>query len=288
MDAGPMGEERIDLDAENARVLGELEAFRDKCLPAFFAPGGIHPVWDDRRALGEPDVANRPLHRWRQAVDRLALALVEPELPLHRDEFEDFLFEKPEPGYTVRDGQIVWRVGVGLYGNREPNAYAFLERMGLGDVVEGDPVEFLNSRVPAARTWLLGLGVDHPNLGDTLSCLLPLLAEGAPEIVKELVDLETWRALVLDEAGITPTPEVRVRRLEIVDVVLPRYLNNALLHVFGALANTHFPSILDLLGQPNLLGHPNLLGGYTDLFSHYLFGVLFGKVEILRRLEREP
>jgi hypothetical protein len=64
------------------------------------------------------------------------------------------------------------------------------------------------------------------------------------------------------------------------DVQLPRYLNNTLLHVFGALANNHFETILDLLR------HPHLLGGYTDLFPHYVFGVLLGKVETLRRLLR--
>jgi len=268
----------IDLDAEEARVLGELKAFRDVCLPAFFAPGGIKPVWDDLRALGEPDVANRPLHRWRRAVDRLSHALVEPCEPLDRGEYDDFLFEKPVPDYAVRDGRISWRVGVGMFCNRESNAWAILEWMGLGDEVEGDPVEFLNARSADARSWLIGLGVDHPNLGSILCSLLPLLAEGEPGVVKELLDPETWRALVLDEAGITP--EVRVHRLGIVDVVLPRYLNNALLHTFGSLANNHFAAIVELLD------HPYLLGGYTDLFSHYLFGVLFGKVEILRGLRR--
>ena len=264
----------IDLDAEKAIVLSELTAFRDKCLPAFFARGGIEPVWDDRRALGEPDVANRSLHLWRRAVDRLALALVEPGSPLHRIEFEDFLFEKPDPGDIVRDGRINWRVGVGLYCNRESNAWRYLEMMGLGEEVEGDPIEFLNSRTPAARTWLLGLGVDHPDLGNSLCFLLPLLAEGNPQVVNEMLDPETWRALVLDEAGITPI--ARVEKLELVDVVLPRYLNNALIHVFGSLANNHFPAILDLLD------HPHLLCGYTELCTHYVFAVLFGKVEILR------
>ena len=268
----------IDMDAEKARVLEELKAFQDVCLPAFFAPGGIVPVWDDRRPLGEPDVANRPLHRWRRAVDRLAHALVETDFLLDRVDFADFLFEKPEGDYSVHEGQIVWRVGVGMYCNRESNAYAYLDRMGLGSEVVGDPVEFLNSRTPAARSWLLGLGVDQPDLGNTLCFLLPLLAEGDTQVVKEMLDPETWQALVLDKEGIMP--EVRVKRLRIIDVHLPRYLNNALLHVFGALANNRFATILDLLD------HPCLLGGYTDLFSHYLFGVLFGKVEILRGLGR--
>ncbi len=275
-----MDELQIDLYAEKARVLDELKAFQDVCLPAFFAPGGIKPVWDDRRPLGEPDVANRPLHRWRRAVDRLAQTLIEPDFPLERGDFADFLFEKPEGDYSVRDGRVVWRVGVGMYCNRESNAYAYLDRMGLGDVVEGDPVEFLLARMPVARGWLLGLGVDHPNLGNILCCLLPLLAEGDPEVVRELLDPETWRALVCDEAG--TTPEVSVKRLGIIEVHLPRYLNNALLHVFGALANNHFMTILDLLR------HPHLLGGYTNLFTHYIFGVQFGKIEVLGEIGQKP
>ena len=268
----------IDLDAEKVRVLDELKAFRDVCLPNFFAPGGIEPVWDDDLPLGGPDVANRPLHRWQDAVDRLAHVLVELDTLLDRVEFKDFLFEEPEGDYSFHNGRITWRVGVGLYCNREPDAWAFLTRMGLEKEVEGDPVEFLNARTPTARTWLFDLGVDHPNLGDTLCTLMPLFAEGNIDVLKEMLDPETWRSIVLAETGITP--EVQSNRLRLIDAQLPRYTNNALLHVFGALANNHFEVILDLLR------HPNLLGGYTDLFPHYLFGVLFGKVEILRRFHR--
>ncbi len=275
-DAGPMDDSPIDLEAERLRVVGELTAFRDRCLPAFFAPGGIVPVWDDDLTLGGPDVANRPLHRWQGAVDRLALVLVEPDTRLDRAEFEDFLFEEPVPDFSVRGGRLIWRVSLGLYCNREPDAWAFLTRMGLEAEVEGDPVEFLNARITVARDWLFGLGVDHPNLGDTLCTLLPLLVEGNTDVLKEILDPETWRSIVFAEER--TTPEVRANRLRLIDVQLPRYLNNALLHVFGSLANNNFEVILDQLL------HPHLLGGYTDLFPHYIFGVLLGKVEILRRL----
>ena len=245
----------IDLDAEKARVLDELRAFRDVCLPAFFAPGGIEPVWDDDLPLGGPDVANRPLHRWQEAVDRLAHVLVEPDTLLDRAEFDDFLFEEPVPDFSVRGGRIFWRVSLGIYCNREPDAWAFLTRMGLEAEVEGDPIEFLNTRIPSPETWLFGLGVDHPNLGDTLCYLAAAPRRRRPKFVKELLDPETWRSIVLAEAGITP--EVRANRLRLIDVQLPRYTNNALLHVFGSLANNHFEVILDLLGT-------RLLGGYTD------------------------
>ena len=268
----------IDLDAERARVLDELTAFRDLCLPAFFATSGIQPVWDYDLTLGGPDVANRPLHCWQEAVNRLAHVLVESDTKPKRAEFDDFLFEKPEPDFSVGGGRIFWRISLGIYCNREPDAWAFLFRMGLEAEVEGDPVEFLNTHSTVARGWLLDLGVDHPNLGDALCFLLPLLAEGNTEVVKEMLDPETWRSIILTEAR--TTPEVRAIRLRLIDDQLPRYFNNALLHVFGALANNHFEIILDLLS------HPDLLGGYTDLFPHYIFGVFFGKVEILRRLLR--
>ena len=51
-------------------------------------------------------------------------------------------------------------------------------------------------------------------------------------------------------------------------------LNNALLHVLGALANNNFMMIDDLLD------HPFLVGGYSHLTPSYLFAVLFEKVAI--------
>lgn len=273
-----MGEGKVDLGVEKARVLGELAAFQDVCLPAFLDHGGIKSVQEDRRPMGDGKV-NRPLHLWRRAVDRLADTLAYPVTLLAREEYKDFLFSPPEPGYTVRDGRISWQVCVGFLCNREPYARALLGRMGLGEGAGGDPVESLHAQMPAVRDWLLGiLEVNHPGMGDTLCLLLPLLAEGDRDVVKELIDPETWRNLVLEEEGISPG--ARLEKLRIADVRLPRYLNNALLHVFGSLANNHFPAILDLLG------HPNLWGGYTDLFPHYVFATLFGKVEILRKMER--
>ncbi len=150
--------------------------------------------------------------------------------------------------------------------------------MGLEAEVEGDPIEFLNARVPTARVWLFGLGVDHPNLGDTLCTLLPLLAEGDTDVVKEILDPEGWRSIAFAEAGITS--EVRAKRLRLIDVQLPRYTNRALLHVYGSLANNRIEVVLDHLR------HPYLLGGYIDLFPHYVVGALSGKVEILRGLRR--
>jgi hypothetical protein len=68
--------------------------------------------------------------------------------------------------------------------------------------------------------------------------------------------------------------------LGVVDGYLRHVLNSALLHILGAVANNHFEVIADLLD------HPNLVGGYTPLMPHYLFAVLFEKVEVPRALAR--
>jgi hypothetical protein len=66
-----MNVREIDLEAEIARVRGELIAFRNRCLPAFFGRGGIRnlPI----SCLGGPQWLE--LHEWRRAVDRLIEAL---------------------------------------------------------------------------------------------------------------------------------------------------------------------------------------------------------------------
>ena len=58
-------------------------------------------------------------------------------------------------------------------------------------------------------------------------------------------------------------------------------LNNALLHVFSAMAGNHFLAIADLLD------HPAIHGGYTRLMPAYLFTVLLGKVDVLRNITQE-
>ena len=58
-------------------------------------------------------------------------------------------------------------------------------------------------------------------------------------------------------------------------------LNNALLHVLGAIANNHFMVIEDFLD------HPFLVGGYSHLMPSYVFAVLFEKVAILRQLSEQ-
>jgi len=67
----------------------------------------------------------------------------------------------------------------------------------------------------------------------------------------------------------------------VIDGYFRHVLNNALLHVMGALANIHLGEIC------HLLDHPDLTGAYTPLMPHYLFAVLLLKVIDLHDMVRE-
>ena len=69
-----------------------------------------------------------------------------------------------------------------------------------------------------------------------------------PSFAKRALDQQTWRAIVLDDREINDCN--RRRRLEVLDGVFPRVLNNALLHIMGAMACNHFEVALDLLEHP--------------------------------------
>ncbi len=118
---------------------------------------------------------------------------------------------------------------------------------------------------------------DEPELWNAVCWLLPFVGDAAPDFARLALDAETWRILTRSAPDL---PEgLRRQRLEAIDGYLFRHvLNNALLHVRGALANNRFGRI------PDFLDHPNLRGGYTYLMPHYLFAVLFEKVRTLRRL----
>jgi len=126
----------------------------------------------------------------------------------------------------------------------------------------------------------MSLPVDSPELANALCMALPLLADTDPNFAKLALDPDTWRSLVLNDRGITE--EQRTKRLKMVDGLwFGHVLNNALLHVLGALANNNFLVIEDFLD------HPYVCGGYSHLFSHYTFAVLLEKVAILRQLSEE-
>ena len=107
--------------------------------------------------------------------------------------------------------------------------------------------------------------------------VLPSLANDDPAFGTFALDPETWKAIVRTDASLSNSE--KTNRLVLIEIGYFRHvLNNALLHVLGALANNHFMAIRDLLD------HPHLVGSYTDLMPHYLFAVLFHKVKTIRLL----
>jgi len=273
------GKDQIDIRAEIARVQAELVLFRERCLPAFFGTP-IDPVFETKYGewVAEKFGRNPPLSNWQRATCRLAELLPLGPLPansssISREAFQEFLHQPFTPSYCVRERRIIWQMRIftdpsicANYCGSFPDLVA-----ALGE---------LPARLPEVRQWLMSLPVDSTELANILCLGLPFIADADPSFAKLALDPATWRHLVLADRDITE--ELRTRRLKWLDGQgFPHWLNNALLHTFGSLANNNFMLIEDFLD------HPYLCGGYTHLFGHYLFAVLFEKVATLRRLCEE-
>jgi hypothetical protein len=271
---------QIDIRAEIARVQGELVLFRERCLPAFFETP-IDPVFQEEYAewVREKIVTRAgAVSNWQRATCRLAE--LQPLGPLaansssiNREAFQEFLHQPFTPSYCVRERRIIWQMRIftdpsicANYCGSFPDLVA-----ALGE---------LPARLPEIRRWLMDLPVDSAELANILCLGLPFIADADPAFAKLALDPATWRHLVLADRDITE--ELRNRRLKWLDGQgFPHWLNNALLHNLAALANNHFTVIEDFLE------HPYLCGGYTHLFGHYVFAVLFEKVATLRQLAQE-
>jgi hypothetical protein len=274
----------IDIRAEIARVQAELVFFRDKCLPAFFGTP-IHEVFHDQYAHWvQEKIVTRAgaVSNWQRATCRLAELL--PLGPLganspsiSRDDFRDFLFQEATPSFCVEEGRIVWRIT--LYMDLDMCFVGW--RMCSRKPMDGPEAlaDFL-ADLPAVHRWLMNLPVDSCELANALCMVLPLIADADPAFAKLALDPETWRNVVIcDRAN---TEDKRTKRLKWVEGQgFAHWLNNALLHTLGAIANNNFLTISDFLD------HPFLVGGYTHLMPHYVFAVLFEKVAILRQLSEE-
>ena len=69
--------------------------------------------------------------------------------------------------------------------------------------------------------------------------VLPSLANDDPGFATFVLDPESWKAIVRADASLTS--KETVRRLELIEIGYFRHvLDNAMLHVLGALANNHF------------------------------------------------
>jgi hypothetical protein len=279
--AGNRASPALDLKAETAKVQRELTAFRTTYLPALFGQPIAEVLPDfmpETIRFLVVEIAGR-LSPWQGAVSRLAEALPfdldgRSLVPLNREAFAECMFQQTTPGWSIRAGVIVWKIGLGDL--MEVAWHWYRKLFAWPEDLEAARRQF-PSTVAAVRPWLMRQPVDHSGLWNALCVLVPLLADEDPGFAKLALDPETWRAIV--RANQSLTVEQREQQLAVIDRgYLGHVLNNALLHVLGALANNHFLEITDFLD------HPHLLGGYTGLMPHYLFAVLFEKVTTLRRL----
>lgn len=256
----------IDIRAEVANVQEELLSFRHRVLPALFETP-LDAVFEGEYTDWVREKSNGRLSEWQAATRRLAELLPLGPLAsskLSREDFKDFLFQDAKPSFCVRDGRIVWNVGLFV----DPSLCSlYCPNLDL-------------SNLPEVRRWLMSLSVDSIELANALCMALPLIADSDPAFAKLALDPEEWRGIVLADPAISE--KERARRLRFISGLwFGHVLNNALLHTLAAIANNHFMAIEDFRD------HPFLRGGYTNLMSPYLFTVLLEKVVILRQLSRE-
>jgi len=267
-------DQEFDIRYEVAKVHRELVCFREECLPVFLLPDIMSPL-----RFEEPE---RSLRQWREAVDRLLDALpIDPDragnAPPKRANFEDFLI--PMSGthaHTVVGGQIAWRFDLHMgweYGAEQ--VLSLLDSRTPGP----DPLEELRRNLSEVKRRLMALPVDDCHLYNLLCYSLPPIANLDPSFARLALDEETYRSIVLTDPSLDA--ETREGRLRAVDgPYFHHVLNNALLHVLGALACNHFEVVRDLID------HPDIEGRYTSLMPKYLFSVLFEKVSLLCELVR--
>jgi hypothetical protein len=264
--------------AEIARVQSELVFVREKCLPAFLGTP-IHEVFgeDYAEVVAERRMATGSLSNWQRAVRRLAELLPLGPLPndsweISRADFRAFLVQEPTPAFYIQGARIVWEIGLFVDSTLCSN---FCPTFSDLPAAVTNPV-----RLPEIRRWLMGLPVDSTELSNALCLVLPLVADADPGFAKLALDPKMWHSVILADRDITE--QQRTERLKIVEGPwFAHILNNSLLHVLGSIANNHVRAIEDFFD------HPNLVGGYTHLMPHYVFAVLFQKVETLRQMSRK-
>lgn len=276
-----MKTEEIDLPAEIARVQRELTFFREECLPAFLGAPILEYVPKNASDALRDHIftAAGSLSSWQRTAARLADDLPLGPLPPEatgpsRDDFREFLFQSATPSFTIRAGRIVW--GIELFVVGEISLEYCRTLWGDGEPCPITAPEDFARSSGEIKKWLMSKAVDDARLWNALCVVLPAIVNADPAFAKLALDPDTWRSLTLADSSLTAGQ--RPERLKLINGFFGHVLNNALLHVLGALANNHFLLIEDYLH------HPRLRGGYTRLMPHYLFAVLFEKVLILRHL----
>ena len=247
------------LGNEIATVQAEIVVFRNEYLPVFLEisrrPELIPPI-----AFEQQQNTFHLLSSWQDAITKIGDALPLPgdagdTTTLDPAEYKDFMFCEGTPGYSRSNNNIRWKIGLFcdlgtalLFGPRLPEKNDNLTEAECW------------TAVPEIEAWFLSLDPMDGRLWNPLCMVLPFVADVDPAFAKTALDLNTW--------GKTSP-------------IFEHVVNNALLHVLGALANNHFMLIRDYLD------HPCLFGRYTRLMPHYVFAVLFQKVSVLRQLVAE-
>jgi hypothetical protein len=187
---------------------------------------------------------------WQEATIRLSDLIPLGPLPvwtpeIDRSQFRDFLLQEAQPRYELLDSGINWRITLCI-----------------------DPDSGLDYGMPIGLTlaekqrWLMNLPFD-PHLWNCLCAVLPVNTDADPAFAKLALDSDTWHQIIESNAALSTTE--RTKQLSAFHSYFPHVLNNALLHVLGALASNRFFEIGEYLE------HPCLYGGYTHLMPHYLF-----------------
>lgn len=264
----PIRTSDIDLAAEIARARTEIAVFRDECLPAM---------------LGTRS-EECSLSRWREAACRLADGLpLRPGEggPLHRESFREFMFMAATTSWRCEGDRIRWRIELFTAFDDALVWYPAPKEEQERLLASADWPREHRIEIEAGLLSVFARGgqreplVEVCMVGNALCLVLPWLADVDPAFAKLALDKETWRTLVATNHALAANE--RNERLRVIDgLAFGHILNNALLHVLGALANNHFFEIREHLH------HPNLRGGYTYHFPYYLFTVLFEKVAALR------
>ncbi|HEX7377929.1 MAG TPA: hypothetical protein VF278_12490 [Pirellulales bacterium] len=272
--------------AEVARVRSEIEVFRDEYLPTLL-----------RAQTGKCD-CNRASHlmrdqtievagllsRWQEAAYQLDDMLrLGGRGPVDRQPFREFMVMGATTSSRCEVGHIRWRIELFASFNDALLWYPAPKEEQRRLSASADWPREHRIEIEAGLLSVFARGgqreplVDVGTVANALCLVLPWIADVDPAFAKLVLDKETWRTLVATNHALAANE--RNERLRIIDgLVFGRILNNALLHVMGALANNHFFEIREHLH------HPNLRGGYAFHFPYYLFTVLFEKAATLRLL----
>lgn len=269
------------LKAEIARVLGEIEMFREECLPAML-PETIETCVPERAApVGEheTDEGASPA-AWRDAACRLADALRSSQSPICAGAFREFA-KGAKTSWCYQAGRFRWRIELfaGFDDALLWHPAAKEEQQCLSASADW-PTEHrieIESRLLSLYTRSArDIPVEDCALWNALCMVLPWIADVDPAFARMALDKDTWRTLTVTNHALTA--DERDVRLRLIDEHFGHILNNALLHVLGALANNHFIEIR------RYLNHPNLRGGYTYHMPYSLFTVLFEKAAVLQEI----